>query len=204
MILKKTRRMENARNVQIWLIMQIALVAKKWAPTLFAIHVEMESMWNRIKKDALMLAALNQVLCFRLARNAQLIVMLMIMNKGLQCWSLLLLPKHVFYNRRLVFVALANFFILMELMIIYVTNVKTTHWKTLMLVFFIDFYYFLLALSFMSLCKECSSHNVCTECDASKILRNDLTGCVSSCSEDTSAALTGATYKVPNYHATAT
>ena len=55
----------------------------------------------------------------------------------------------------------------------------------------------------MSLCKECSSYNVCTECDADKILRNDLMGCVSSCSEDTSAALTGATYKVPNYHATA-
>ena len=60
-----------------------------------------------------------------------------------------------------------------------------------------------IALSFMGLCNTCSSYNVCTKCDTGKILRNDLTGCVSDCSEDTSSALTGATYKIPNYHATA-
>ena len=56
----------------------------------------------------------------------------------------------------------------------------------------------------MGLCAKCSSYKVCTECDANYVLRNDFGGCVATCSDDTSAALVGATYKIPSYHATAT
>ena len=55
----------------------------------------------------------------------------------------------------------------------------------------------------MALCEECSTYSVCTKCDLNAFLRNDLTGCVLGCDEDTSAALTDATYKIPSYHATA-
>lgn len=54
----------------------------------------------------------------------------------------------------------------------------------------------------MALCATCSTYSVCTSCDTSAFLRNDLTGCVLGCNEDTSAALTGVTYKIPSYHAT--
>ena len=101
-------------------------------------------------------------------------------------------PRYAFYNQQ--GVVLENLCIMMGQTNILVINAKIIPIKMLTLVTILFFSIInCLALSFMSLCKECSSYKVCTECDAGKILRNDLTGCVSSCNEDTSSALTGAT-----------